>query len=337
MTPQTAAPTPQRIHEMTWAFAGPLILETAIELKVFDQLDDRPQTAAELAKRLDVSERGVRILCNALTAIGFLSKTSDDQLSLTPESSAFLVSTKPSFQGGILRHVSRQLLPKWSQLTQVVRTGASADAVNQKRGAEFFAAFVEDLFAFGYPAAQALAQALKVPEAKQPVRVLDIGAGSGVWSIALAQQSPQVQITAVDWPQVAAVTRRVAQKHGVADRLRTIEGDMQQVRLEQNHYHIATLGQILHSEGVDGSKKLLKRAYDALTPGGTIAIAEFLADDRRSGPPMPLLFAVNMLVNTDQGDTFTFNEISKWLTDIGYTNPRLLQVPAVSPMTLATR
>jgi len=222
-------------------------------------------------------------------------------------------------------------------MTQVIRTGTPAMAVNQEQGAEFFATFVEDLFPFGYPAAKALAEALSIAEAKQSVRVLDIAAGSGVWSIALAQQSRQVQITAVDRPAVAAVTRKVAKEQGVGDRLQTLEGDMHEVPLKPNHYHVATLGQILHSEGEEASKKLLRKVFNALAPGGTIAIAEFVADDRRSGPPMPLIFAINMLVNTDQGDTFTFGEISKWLTDIGYTNPRLLQVPAVSPLILADK
>lgn len=332
-----AAPTPQRIHELTWAFAAPLILETAIDLKLFDRLEARPQTAAELAKQTEASERGVRMLCNTLVAMGFLTRSSEDRLNLTPESAAFLITTKASFQGGVLRHISRQLLPGWCQLTQVVRTGRPAQAINQQPGAEFFATFVEDLFPFGFPAAQALAEALKVAEAKQPVHVLDIAAGSGVWSIALALKSPQVRITAVDWPQVAAVTRRVAQKHNVADRLRTIEGDMQQVPLEKNHYRIATLGQILHSEGVEGSQKLLRRVFEALAPGGTVAIVEFIADDNRSGPLIPLVFAVNMLVSTDHGDTFTFPEMSRWLTDIGFADPRLLQVPAASPIILATK
>jgi precorrin-6B methylase 2 len=337
MSTQPSNPTPQRIHEMTWGFAAPLMLQTAIELKLFDRLEGHPQTALELSKQVGASERGVRILCNALVSIGFLTKTAAGRLELTPESAAFLVTSKPSFQGGLLCHIGHQLLPKWSRLTQVVRNGKPVRDADQKHDAEFFAAFVEDLFPFGYPAARALAEALKVADAKQPVQVLDIAAGSGVWSIALAEKSPQVRITAVDWPPVAAVTRKVAQQHNVADRLRTIEGDMHQVPLEPNHYHIATLGQILHGEGIEDSKKLLKRVFDALAPGGTIAIAEFLADDNRTGPPMPLLFAVNMLVNTDQGDTFTFGEISNWLTDIGYTHPRLLPVPAVSPMILADK
>jgi len=102
-------------------------------------------------------------------------------------------------------------------------------------------------------------------------------------------------------------------------------------------HHIATLGHILHSEGQEHSRRLLKKVYNALAPGGTIAIMEFVVNDDRTGPPMGLLFAVNMLVNTKAGDTFSFKEMSGWLREAGFRKPRLLDVPAVSPLILATK
>ena len=103
------------------------------------------------------------------------------------------------------------------------------------------------------------------------------------------------------------------------------------------NYQVATLGHILHSEGRARSRKLLKRTFDALAPGGTIAIMEFLVNHDRTEPVIGLLFAVNMLVNTEDGDTFSFEEISGWLREAGFTKPRLLKVPAVSPLVLATK
>jgi hypothetical protein len=100
---------------------------------------------------------------------------------------------------------------------------------------------------------------------------------------------------------------------------------------------VATLGQILHSEGRERSRQLLKKTFAALVPGGTIAIMEFLVNDQRTAPPISLLFAVNMLVNTQAGDTFSFQEISGWLRAAGFVRPRLLEVPAISPLILATK
>jgi len=314
-----------------------LIIGAAVRHGLFDALATQPRTATELAEQTRTSPRGVRAIANALVALGLLAKH-DNRYALTPESGAFLVSTKPSFQGGLFKHIDTQLIPKWLHLSDVLRTGRPPAAVNQQGpGSEFFEQFVEDIFPMSYAAARALGQSLNLAASTQPVRVLDLAAGSGVWGIALAQQSPNVRITAVDWPAVIPVTRRVAAKHGVAaDRLTCVEGDLQSADFGRDHT-IATLGHILHSEGESRSRALLKKTFHALAPGGTVAIAEFLSNDDRTGPPNAAIFAVNMLVHTEDGDTFTLPEISAWLREAGFTNPRTLDAPGPSPLILATR
>lgn len=332
------APTPQRIMEMTWGFATPLMLEAAIKNRVFDVLEDGPKDIAALAQATGASQRGLRALCDGLVGFDFLRRDDNDRYALTPESATFLVSTKPTFQGFLLKHISTQLIPNWMDLPERVRTGQPAARVNtEEDGATFFSAFVADLYPMSAPAANVLAEALNIPAATQPVRVLDIAAGSGVWSITLAKRSPQVQVTAVDWPGVLPITRQFAQRDGVADRFATIEGDILAVDLPANHFQVATLGHILHSEGEARSRRLLQRMFEALAPGGTIAIAEFVVDDDRRGPAGPLIFALNMLVNTEQGDAFTFAQMSSWLADCGFINTRQLPAPGPSPLILATK
>ncbi len=270
-----------------------------------------------------------------------LLRRDGDRYGLTEESAAFLVSTKPAFQGGLYRHISTQLVPTWLKLEQTVRTGKPERAANQQEhGAEFFGQFVEDILPMSYAAAQVLADTLadelRPAGGSGQVKVLDIAAGSGVWGIALAQKSPAVHVTAVDWPAVTPVTRRIAQRFGVGDRLQTVDGDLLEADFGAG-YRVATLGHILHSEGEARSRKLLKKVFDALAPGGTIAIAEFVPNDDRSGPPAALIFAVNMLVNTDEGDTFTFAEMSGWLKEAGFEKPRQLEAPSVSPLVLASK
>ena len=219
----------------------------------------------------------------------------------------------------------------------MVRTGKPATAVNAKRaGAKFFASFVESLFPLSYGAAKTLGEHLRVSKAAGPVSVLDLAAGSGVWGIALAQQSPRLRVTAVDWPEVLKVTEKMARRHGVGNRLTKIPGDLLEVNFGRGH-NVATLGHILHSEGRERSRRLLKKTFNALAPGGTIAIMEFVVNHDRTSPPMGLLFAVNMLINTKNGDTFSFEEMSGWLREAGFRKPRLLDVPAVSPLVLATK
>lgn len=328
--------TPERIMQMAWGYAPPLIIEAAIQHGVFDALHSSPKTAAQLARTAHVSERGLTAILNALVGIQLLARK-DNRYALTPESAAFLVSTKTPYYGEFFRHTTEQLIPKWLQLRNVVRTGKPAMSVNnEKEGAKFFAEFVESLFPLSFPAASALGEHLEISRASAPVNVLDIAAGSGVWGIALARQSPHVNITAVDWPLVLKTTQRMANRHGVGKRLARIPGDLLKVNYGNGH-HIATLGHILHSEGAERSRQLLKKVFKALSPGGKIAIMEFVVNNDRTGPPMGLLFAVNMLVNTKAGNTFSFNEISGWLREAGFRNPRLLDVPAISPLILATK
>lgn len=327
--------TPERILQLAWGYAPPLVLEAAIHHRVFDILDSGPKTLDELAAATGVSRRGLAAIVNLLVGLDFLHSDSG-RLSLTPESSAFLVSTKPSFQGGIIRHTSSQLLPKWLQLNQIVSTGRPSRAVNQeKEGGEFFQQFVNDLFPMSYPIARQLAEHLDLGAAKVPVSVLDLAAGSGVWSVALAQSGDNVRVTAVDWPEVIPTTRDSVARCGLADRYTLVAGDLLEADFGSGHT-VATLGHILHSEGEARSMALLEKTHRALASGGTIAIAEFLVNADRKGPVNGLTFAVNMLVNTDEGDTYSFEEISEWLLEAGFTNARKLEVRGPSPLILAT-
>jgi ubiquinone/menaquinone biosynthesis C-methylase UbiE len=332
-----AAVTPEKIQQLAWGYAPPLIIEAALHHGVFDLLDGGSKTVEEVAARSGASVRGLRAVMNALAGLQLLTKDAEGRFGLTADSAAFLVGGKPGFLGGLIRHTSTQLVPKWLALSEVVRTGQPAASVNrEKAGAAFFHDFVEDIFPMSYPSAQRLAEALEIAAAKKPVRVLDLAAGSGVWGIALAQKSPRVTVTAVDWPGVLDVTRKVAVRLGVAGQFSFVAGDLATADFGRGH-DIATLGHILHSEGQQRGRALLKKTFEALAPGGTIAIAEFLVDDGRTGPPVALIFAVNMLVNTDSGDTWSFGEIAGWLRDAGFRDPRAIDAPGPSPLILATK
>ena len=254
---------PDRIMQYAWGYALPLVIEAAVVNHVFDELDAGPLTLEQLSEKTGASERGLRMIANVLVSFELLRKESSDRYALTPESAAFLVSTKPSFQGGIFKHISGQLIPEWLQIGKIVRTGRPSAAVNAEgAGAEFFQQFVEDIFPMSYRAAQALGDELKLAAASAPVKVLDLATGSGVWGIALAQKSPQVHVTAVDWAGVLQVTQRVAKRHGVDDRFTFVAGDLHNADLGTGH-HIATLGHILHSEGEQLSRAQLNPGLDS--------------------------------------------------------------------------
>src|SRR5205809_3419572 len=329
--------TPERLMQFGFAYAPPLIIGAAVSNKVFDTLEGGGKTIEQVSKTTGASQRGLRAIMNALVGLELLKKDRHEKYSLTPESATFLLSDKAGTQAGFFATILPQLVSRWLSLTEVVRDGRPVLAVNQEEpGTEFFSQLVENIIPMSYPSAQALGHHLKIAKAKSEVRVLDLAAGSGIWGIALTQKSPRVRVTAVDWAGMIPTTKRITQKFGVADRFNYIEGDLLEANLG-NGYDIAILGHILHSEGEERSRKLLKKTFKALKSGGTIAIAEWLVNDDRTEPTHSLMFAVQMLVNTERGDTFSFNEIKSWLEEARFKRVRKLEAPGPSPLILATK
>jgi ubiquinone/menaquinone biosynthesis C-methylase UbiE len=329
--------TPERLMELSFAYAPPLIISAGVSNKVFDSLENGAKTSQEIAKQTGASPRALRILMNALVGLDLLKKNKQEKYSLTPESAAFLVSTKLGTHAGFFGTIAPEIISRWLRLSEIVREGRPVVAVNQEpEGTEFFTQLVERIIPMSYPAAQKLGDHLKLAKAKNELHVLDLAAGSGVWGIALAQKSPRVRVTAVDWAGMIPTTRRITQKFGVGDRFNYVEGDILEANFGSG-YDIATLGHILHSEGEQRSRELLKKTFRALKSGGTIAIAEWLVNDDRTKPLPSLMFAVQMLVNTEKGDTFSFNEIKNWLEEAGFKKVRKVEAPGPSPLILATK
>jgi ubiquinone/menaquinone biosynthesis C-methylase UbiE len=329
--------TAERLMELSFAYAPPLIISAGVSNKVFDSLEDGAKKPEQVAKETGASARALGILMNALVGLGLLRKDRQGKYSLTPESAAFLLSKKPGTHAGFFGTIAPKLISRWLRLSEIVREGRPAVAVNQEtEGTEFFSQLVENIIPMSYPPAQKLGDHLKLAKAKNEIRVLDLGAGSGIWGIALAQKSPRVRVTAVDWAGMIPTTKRITQKFGVRDRFNYVEGDMLEANFGSG-YDIATLGHILHSEGEDRSRRLLRKIFRALKSGGTIAIAEWLVNDDRTKPLPSLMFAVQMLVNTEKGDTFSFNQIKNWLEEAGFKKVRTLEAPGPSPLVLATK
>src|SRR5271155_944817 len=124
MTIPSAAPvTPERIAQFSWGYVPPLVLEAAIRHRVFDVLDKGAKTVSEVHRETGASERGLTAIMNVLVSLDLLAKDPHGSYSLTPESAAFLVSTKPAYQGGLIKHCSEHLIPRWLSLNEVVATG----------------------------------------------------------------------------------------------------------------------------------------------------------------------------------------------------------------------
>ena len=328
--------SPAPLLEGTFGFAVTAILVAAVELDLFTALDEGADTAEKLAAQKSWTPRGVRILLNALAGSGYIEKQGS-RYALTPFAATYLSRKSPVYAGSMAMH-SKMLRDNWDHLAEVVRTGQIRRPVEdgEDRG-KFFSEFVGSLYGMNAPAAQAVAKFLANP-APKPCRALDIGAGSGVWGLALAKAVPHARVTVADWPAVIEkATKQFVAREKLAERYSYLPGNFREVDFGEGAFEIAYLGHICHSEGAENTRKLFQRLHRALARGGKLVIADMLPDEDRREARFPLLFAVNMLVNTEEGDTFTLGEYQQWLAASGFGEICTLEVPAASPVILATK
>jgi ubiquinone/menaquinone biosynthesis C-methylase UbiE len=172
---------------------------------------------------------------------------------------------------------------------------------------------------------------------KRIQNILDVAAGSGAWSLAFAEAIPGSHVTVVDYPEVTPITRRFVRKFGVSDRYDYIEGNLREVGFGRNQYDLVILGHIIHSEGEKWGRRLLKKTFRALKDGGLLLIAEIIPNDSRTGPSIPLLFSLTMLLHTEEGDVFTLSQYRKWLKEAGFGKVSTIEAPSPSPLILATK
>ncbi len=325
----------QKLTQLHFSFAPSRILTAALQLRVFSHLAEGKTTAAALASAAGASERGMRMLMDALAGLELLGKK-DGRYSLTPLAERYLVRESPDYVGAIMEN--DWLWEAWSHLTECVRTGKACHAVNQQQAAEeFFPTLVRSLHITNRESARRLAQALGAGNGNRPMRVLDVACGSGVWGIAVAEANPAARVTAQDFPKVLELTRQFLRQHCVEDRYDFLPGDLKQVELADGRYDLALLGNIVHSEGEASSRSLFERLHRALKPGGRVAILDMIPNEGRTTPLFPLLFALNMLVNSDEGDTFALAEYTNWLKEAGFARIETADISSHSPAIIATK
>jgi ubiquinone/menaquinone biosynthesis C-methylase UbiE len=313
---------PAPLMQMSFSFAASKILSTAVQLDIFSHIADGAQTAAEIARLAQASERGTRMLLDALCGFELLTKRKDTY-GLSPLAANFLVRRSPDYAGAFLE--SDEHWEGWSKLTEAVKTGEPIHAVFDPSEAErFFSMLTRTLHVQNRLPSQRLAKILGAGTKQQGLRVLDVGCGSGVWGIAIAEAYADARVTAQDLPKVLEQTRNYVEKCGVANRYDFLPGDLHRVMFPEGKYDLVLLGHIVHGESEASARQLFRKLQQALKPGGRLAIIDMIPNDERSGPPFPLIFALNMLVHTDAGGTYTFSEYTEWLMGAGFSSVEML-------------
>lgn len=336
MAPPAGAPTGvEALFQVSFSMWGGRALQAAVRHALFTHVAHGKRTREEVAKAAATDAHATGMLLDAMCGFGLLTK-SGAQYALTPVSSQFLVNSSPDYFCEMME--GDGMWDLWSHLAETVKTGKSPMKVEAPEAAEqFFPVLVKSLHVMHREPSKRAAEALLAEHRGKGLRVLDVAAGSGVWGIALAEADPTVRVTAHDFPGVLATARSYTKRHGVADRFDELAGDLKAVDFGKDRYDLAILGHIVHSEGEASSRALFRRLHAALRPGGRVAIHEFVPSDDRTSPPFPLLFALNMLLHTEQGNVYTMAEYRRWLNEAGFPEVTSIDAGGISPMIVARR
>ncbi|NLH50628.1 MAG: methyltransferase domain-containing protein [Myxococcales bacterium] len=303
------------------AFMRSRILLTAMELSIFTLIEEGKQTSAEIAAALSADERGVDRLLNALCAMDLLAKK-ENRFTNLESASRLLVEGKPEYLGGLLH--AAHLYQTWATLTDAVRQGGSVLAAGSRSWDESAkTAFIAAMHGRGWTVAQQLAMALDLSNVE---RVLDVGGGSGLFSMAMARANPRLLATIFDLPDIVPLTRRYVEQEGLSDRITTVAGNYLTDELPAD-FDLVLLSAILHSNSPAENESLIRKCAAALAPTGRVVIQDHLMAENRTEPPEGAFFALNMLVNTTGGDTYTEEEIAGWLKQAGLTAIERLAAP----------
>jgi SAM-dependent methyltransferase len=304
--------TPRAILEIATAFQRSRPLLTAYELGLFTVLNDEERRSAEVAAAIGADPRATDRLMNALVAMGLLEKR-DGRFRNSPGAAASLVKGRPGYMAGLAH--TNHLWDTWSGLTATVREGRPhvARGPISERDSDWLRPFIA---AMHWRARQSAGELVKLLDLDGVSRVLDVGGGSGAYAMAFARARHGVSAVVFDLPSVVPLTRGYIQEEGLSAAVEAEAGDYLRDPLGSG-YDLVFMSAVVHSNSADENRLLVRKAASALNPGGRLVIQDFLMAEDRTGPPQAALFALNMLVGTPSGDTYTESEVREWMAEAG--------------------
>jgi 2-polyprenyl-3-methyl-5-hydroxy-6-metoxy-1,4-benzoquinol methylase len=290
-------------------------LRAGIELHLFSAIAAGAHTPEALAPICDASPKGLRVLCDFLTIIGFLTKDASGY-ALTPDSQLFLVESSPCYMGGMAGFLFHPFMEKGMyNVAGAVRKGGTTLPAEGSVSDDnpVWVDFAKGMAPIMQPAAGAIAE---LTAGSGPLEVLDIAAGHGLFGIAIAKKNPAAHIHALDWKNVLAVAHENAVKAGVESQWHAIEGSAFTADYGSD-YDLVLVTNFIHHFDVPTNVALFQRLRASMKPGATLAILEMAVNDDRVSPPGAALFAMTMLTTTAHGDAFSRAEIANMCTAAG--------------------
>jgi ubiquinone/menaquinone biosynthesis C-methylase UbiE len=325
--PNPESPSPDRFLRTVNAYRESATLKGGIDLDVFTAIGGGVTTAADLARLRGTSAKGMRILCDCLTTLGFLEKDAGSY-ALTPDSAVFLDRRSADYLGDAVYFLLGPLFTaNIGDVAAAVRKGGVVSSArgSDEAGHPEWVAFARAMTGMQRLPARRVAERFALPQDRS-VKILEIAAGSGIFGVTLAARYANVRITAVDWPNVLEVARENAVAAGVAGQIEYRPGDAFAIDFGRE-FDIALIVNFLHHFDAPTCTALIRRVGAALHADGCIVAVDFVPDEDRTSPPAAAMFALQMLRQTPDGDAYTAGDYRSMFNAAGFTDLQFEPMP----------
>ena len=317
-TPEWTLPDLLQLSGGYWSTCA---LHAGVKLDIFSALDGAALTAREVAQLSGTNPRAVGMLLDALSALGLLEKQVNSY-SATPFASQNLSKKSAGYLGYIIMH-HHHLMSGWAELDKAVTSGSPIrGSVSHGDDETVRESFLMGMFNLASHLAPRVVRGISLSGCRT---LLDLGGGPGTYAIHFCLENPELSATVYDLPTTRTFAEKTIARFDLSHRIAFTSGDYH-IDPVPKGFDAAWLSHILHSDGPTSCAALLRTAVAALNPGGTLMIQEFILDDDRKGPLFPALFSLNMLVGTDEGQSYSETELSVMMTDAGLTDVRRLDL-----------
>ena len=318
------------IVDLASAYYGSAVLFAALDVGVFAAVEKRGKLA-DIASYCHSSVRGMRLLLDACVAEGLLGKNGDEYFN-TPSSRMALV---PGGKADLTRAIryNRDVYPAWGKLKEFVLSGNPVEkpeihlGEDTERTKDFAASMFSRAFGIGRGV---------VPMMELKGRVLDLAGGPGAYAILMAKANENISVVTMDLPAISGEAEKYVEQHGLKSRIECRKGDYHVDEYEEASYDVVTIFGALHQESPNDIVDILKRAHKALKKGGKIYILDMMTDATHCNPTFSALFAVNMALTTENGWVFSYDELSSYLSEAGFSGFSVTNVPPPMPHALAS-
>jgi precorrin-6B methylase 2 len=302
---------PGELLAMSGYYWKTFTLHAAVKLDVFTRIGREGMSAGTLARSLAGDLDGMERLLNALAAMGLLRKKGEAFFN-TPAGLRYLHIDSPDYIGWMILH-HHHLVDPWRRLDEAVLSGSPTGAPARGVSDKWREAFLKGMHTNARLQAPSVVKAVDFTQKR---RLLDLGGGPGTYAIEFCRSNPGLTAVVFDLPQSKPVAEENIRRAGLEERIVFQGGDFHEDPVE-GEFDAAWLSHILHGEGPEDCRRIIRMAASALTSGGTLLIHEFILDNTRTAPEFPALFSLNMRVNTPSGRAYAEEELTRMMGEAG--------------------